>query len=194
MLQVIDTFPPYCYPIDYTIDRIRLNESFCILMKRLGASIDSHFSVNLTHLPGITGNARWNQNNSGHQYLVDAGIDASDFTELLEEVKDLYLGQVIRDITKLHKGIFQGRYQLTVMAPKKNYGRHIDVLTPSRYHIPLITNEDCYWVFCKDNQFYKLTMPADNRVWFLDPVNIEHDFYNNSNSYRWHLILTSSVD
>jgi hypothetical protein len=194
MLQVIDTFSPYCYPIDYTINRLELDKSFHILMKRLGASIDSHFSVNLTHLPGLTGNARWNQYNNSHNDLLADGFDLAEFTELLDEVKDLYLGQVIQDIIKLHKGTFQGRFQLAVMEPKKNYGRHIDIFTPSRYHIPVITNEDCYWIFYKDDVSYKLSMPSDNRVWFVDPVNIEHDFYNKSNIYRWHLILTSSID
>lgn len=194
MLQVIDTFPPYCYPIDYTIDRLRLTESFHILMKRLNASINSHYSVNLTHLPGLTNNARWNEYNNSSKSLAKLNIKETEFTELLDEVKDLYLGEVIQDIVKMHKGTFQGRFQLAVMEPRKNYGRHIDKHTPSRYHIPIITNEECYWLFFKDNIFYKLHMPADDKVWFIDPVSIEHDFYNNSNSYRWHLILTSGVD
>lgn len=194
MLQVIDTFPPYCYPIDYTIDRTRLDESFHILMNRLNASIDSHISVNLTHLPGLTGNARWNEYNCSHETLKSLNIDETKFTELLDEVKDLYLGKVIQDIVKQHKGTFQGRFQLTVMEPKINYGRHIDEHTPSRYHIPLITNEDCYWAFYKDNMHYKLNMPADDKVWFVDPISIPHDFHNNSNSYRWHLILASGID
>jgi len=194
MLQVIDTLPPYCYPIDYTIDRVKLNESFYILMTRLNASIDSHISVNLTHLPGVSGNARWNEYNCSSTALKNLNIKEVEFTELLDEVKDLYLGELIQDIVKQHKGTFQGRFQLTVMEPKKNYGKHIDKHTPSRYHIPIITNKDCYWVFYKDNIYYKLNMLADDRVWFVDPISIPHDFYNNSNSYRWHLILTSAID
>ena len=193
---LVDSLPPYCYPINYTVDRIKLNESLTILIDRLGITntVNTNQSINLTHLPELTGEDRYKKHYLGHKQLKADGINATDFTELLEEVKDLYIGQVIQDLYQQHNGTFQGRCQLAVLPTKFNYGFHKDYYTPSRYHIPLITNSDCYWVFIKDDQKYKLHMPADDRVWFVNPADLEHDFFNDSNQLRWHLLLTSSKD
>ena len=193
MLQVVNTLPPYCYPIDYSIDRDKLTESLDILLARLGISRHHTWAFNLTHLPEAVGDDRWNTHTGSHRFLVEAGVDEVNFTELLDEVKDLYLGQIIQDLYQQHTGIFQGRCQISILPPKRNYGKHIDKHTPARYHIPLVTNTDCYWEFYKDNEIYKLHMPADNKVWYFDPINVEHDFYNNSDEFRWHLILASSI-
>ena len=192
MIHVVDTLPPFCYPIDYTIDRNELTASLNILSNRLRFN-QRNSAFNLTHLPELTGKDRWNLHAGSHRFLVEAGVNELNFTELLEEVKDLYLGKIIQDLYKQHNGPFQGRCQISIQPPKSNYGPHIDKHTSSRYHIPLITNANCYWKFYKDNEIYKLHMPADNKVWYVDSVNIKHDFHNDWDNYRWHLILANSI-
>lgn len=194
MLENIDTFPPYCYPIDYKIDRLKLTNSLDILLQRLNIDNNYKYTINLTHIPGMIGDNRWRQYIDNHVELKKNNIDEVNFTELLTEVKDLYIGQIIQEIYAQHNGNFQGRCQIAIMEPKSNFGRHVDKHTKSRYHIPLVTNKDCYWFFYKNKKFYKLHMPADDKVWYFDPVNIEHDFHNVSDQYRWHLLLTSGKD
>jgi hypothetical protein len=195
-MNTITHVPNLCYPIEYKIDRPRFNESFEILLERLGVTYDnnSHFSVNLTHLPGLTGRDRWAKFTGKHTVLKAAGINEADFTEHLEEAKDLYIGQVIRDVIAQHQGTFQGRIQLIWLGSGMKYPIHRDLHTPSRYHIPIITNPDCYWNFSRVSQILKLHMPADERVWFLDTVNLSHTFINDSDFNRCHLVMTSGID
>jgi hypothetical protein len=185
-----------CYPIDYAIDREKFNHSFEILLTRIGVTYNarSHFSINLTHLPGLTGTDRWQKHTGDHPVLEAEGIDETEFTEHLSEMSDLYIGQVIRDIQNLHNGVFQGRIQLIWLPPGSSYPMHRDTHTTSRYHIPVITNMECFWIFKKDSERFKLRMPADSRVWYVDPTHILHTFINNSDTTRCHLVMTSGKD
>ena len=194
-MNTITHVPNLCYPIEYRIDRQRFDESFYTLLERLDVTFDndSRFSINLTHLPGLTGRDRWGKFWGGHEVLKKVGINETDFTEHLEEAKDLYIGQVIRDVIAQHKGTFQGRIQLIWLGAGLDYPIHRDLHTPSRYHIPVITNPKCYWKFLH-NGIQRLHMPADDRVWFLDPINLSHTFVNSSNTTRCHLVMTSGID
>jgi hypothetical protein len=192
----ISSFPPYCYPINYTIDREKLNNSVAILLDRLGIvyQADSHFAVNLTHLPGLTGKTRWDGYSAPHNILKKIGVDETDFVEFLSEIEDLYVGEVIKDIYAQHPGVFQGRCQLNCIGAGRSLPPHRDYHTKSRYHVVVNTNEKCYWMLSDGREEYRLHMAADEKVWFLDPIGIEHAFYNDSDTYRVHLILTSGKD
>jgi hypothetical protein len=195
-MRTITQIDKFCYPIEYTIDREQFENSFKILLDRLCITYnnESWFSINLTHLPGLTGQDRWMKHIGKHLIVKSEGVDETDFVEHLSEMNDLYIGQVIRDIQEQHGGIFQGRIQLCWLGPGQQYPLHKDLHTTSRYHIPIITNTDCFWVFKTDSDICQLHMPADNRVWFVDPTNISHTFINNSNTTRCHLIMTSGKD
>ena len=195
-MRTITQLDKFCYPIKYTIDRNKFENSFRILLDRLDITYNdnSWFSINLTHLPGLVGQDRWKKYIGKHPVVKSEGVDESDFVEHLSEMQDLYIGQVIRDIQEQHTGIFQGRIQLVWLGPNGSYPLHKDLHTASRYHIPLITNEKCFWVFRTDTEDYRLHMPADDRVWFVDPKNILHTFINDSNTTRCHLIMTSGKD
>lgn len=195
-MNTVDSLAPYCYPINYTIDRSQLDNSFSILLDRLSIvyNDNSHFAINLTHLPGLTGKDRWDNYSAPHNILKRNGIDETDFVEQLTETEDLYIGQVIKDIYNQHSGVFQGRCQLNFIGAGKSLPPHRDLHTASRYHVPVVTNKKCYWVFTDNEKSYKLHMAADEKVWFLDPKNIEHAFYNDSNKCRVHLLLTSGKD
>jgi hypothetical protein len=87
----VDSFAPYCYPISYNKDRENLNNSLSILLSRLEITYNdnSHFAINLTHLPGLIGKNRWDNYSAPHNALKKIGIDETDFTEQLAETEDL---------------------------------------------------------------------------------------------------------
>ena len=192
----------YCYPIDYTVDYDKLYNSILILLERLGLNINiinqqcqikfAH-AINLTYQPGLTGMDRWSKFNGQHDHVVFHGANETNFTEFLEEMHDLYIGEVIRDVYKHHNSRFQGRAQLIWLGAHQKYTMHKDPHTPNRYHIPILTNHLCYWVFAKDlkEEPVKLHMPADGRVWYVNPVALYHNFVNDSPLPRLHLLLTS---
>lgn len=201
-MKQVDLIKNYCYPIDYTVDYDKLYNSILVLLDRLQLDINDinrrclsefAFTVNLTHKPGIKGADRWKLHSGGHLSLVRAGVNEVDFVEHLEEMSDLYIGQVLKDIYSQHSGSqFQGRAQLIWLGAGQRYPMHRDPHTPNRYHIPVITNQLCYWVLSESGQDpVTLHMPADGRVWYLNPVKLYHTFVNDSDMARMHILLTS---
>lgn len=197
---VIKEIPKLCYPIDITADIEQIKKDVDVLLSRFNKSqeeinkkceTDIGWAMNLSHLPMLTGPARAFNFTQQHNFIKSQNISENDFTEILQEIKDLYLGNLIEQIIKGHGGKFQGRCQLVWLAPKRSYGLHKDLHTPNRYHLPIITNEKCYWHFKYQNRDFNLHMPADGKVWYLNPVAMEHNFFNNSNIPRLHMILTS---
>lgn len=185
--------PHHCYPIDYTIDRDKFNESVEILLKRLSINYDSqsHFSINLSHLPKATGTDRWQKFTGYREEYEKHGVTEKNFTEDLEEIKDLYIGQVISEVRKQHKGKLQGRNQLIWLGAGRVYSLHQDLHSPIRYHIPFVTHKDCYWKFVVDKVICQIHMPADNRVWFVNTATLMHTVVNDSPISRCHLLISS---
>jgi hypothetical protein len=199
-MNEVASLPPFCYPIKFEINLPLLLDSVEMLIEDLGLNLneinekckkDFAFTINLTHLPGLKGPDRWKKYNGNHKSVKAQNISESDFTEHLLECQDLYIGQVIREIYKQHQGKFQGRAQLIWLGANSKYDFHRDMYTPNRYHVPLVTNKQCHWLFKNDSEICKLHMPADGRVWYLDPMNIFHTFVNDSSCARLHLLLTS---
>jgi len=201
-MKQVHSIPEYCYPIDYCVDYDRLYNSIIELLSRLGCSMDQinqrcrtefGYTINLTHQPGLIGTDRWAKFTGSHYAVARHGVREVDFVQHLAEAQDLYIGQVIRDIYRLHGGHFQGRAQLIWLGANQQYNMHKDPHTPNRYHIPVVTNELCYWKLAKqlDDEPVTLHMPADGRVWYLNPVAMYHTFINESNVPRLHVLLTS---
>lgn len=198
----IETLEKYCYPIDLTVSITELHDSINILLKRLGLSFEYihdqcntqfGFTVNLTHLPHLTGHDRWRKYSGNHLAVLKGGVKEGDFTTHLEESQDLLIGKLIHEIYAHHSGKFQGRAQLVWLSPKKSYNFHTDAHTPNRYHVPIATSSECYWLFRdSSSQTYKLHMPADGRIWYLDPIGVQHTFCNMWDQPRLHLLLTSA--
>jgi hypothetical protein len=177
-------------------------ESVEILFQKLGSSCEEvdnilkkqkAFAINLTHLPHLTGDARRNTYTGDHRSVKKQGVNEGDFVEMLAELEGLYLGQVFNDILRIHGKPFQGRTQLSWRGPGSFYQFHTDPHTAYRYHVPIVTNDKCYWVFKNKEQLIKLLMPADGRAWYLDPTKIKHTFINDSNTARLHLLMTSEI-
>ena len=201
-MKTVNEIPNYCYPINYSVDYDKLYSSVVILLERLGLNIATinqqclfkfAYAINLTYHPGLTGEDRWTKFAGQHDRVVYHGLNEANFTEFLEEMKDLYIGEIINDIYKQHNGKFQGRAQLIWLGARQRYTMHKDPHTPNRYHIPILTNQLCFWTFTNDltEAPVKLHMPADGRVWYVNPVALYHNFINDSPMSRLHLLLTS---
>lgn len=199
-MKEINTLPPYCYPLDMKVDMNSLLDSVNVLLTRLGLSLTEinelcktrrGFAINLTHLPGLQGTDRWDLYTKLHPELKKQGVCESNFSTHLLESQDLLIGKLIHDIYAQHPGKFQGRAQLGWLSGNNSLPFHMDPHTPHRYHVPLITNEKCFWLLRNSEEVYKLHMPADGRVWYLNPTKIEHSVINESDNARLHLLLTS---
>lgn len=201
---ITQNLKPYCFQLDYEFDYHELMNSLSVLMSRIDQNMDTihlkllngmrAYCLNLTHLPGMTGNDRFLKHTGKHLTVKNEGVDEKNFSEHLSEMQDLYIGKVIHDLYNQHDGKFQGRANLLWLGPNHRYEWHNDSHVPHRYHVPLITNEECYFLLKKDSlsseTTYRIHMPA-RTAWYLDPVNLYHTFVNNSDVPRLHLLLSS---
>jgi hypothetical protein len=213
-MEIHSDINPYCYKIDYRVNVSQLIDDLNTIEIRLGwpeglsrytpeffNSVRKMFGTNgpgdarnLMYVPGQTGLDRYRGVHAGGSIseLRSAGLNESDFTELLEECKGLYIESVINDIRAYHGTLFCGRVQPIWVDAGRSYPLHKDDHVSHRYHIPLITNTECYWMFETDvGVQHKLHMPADGSVWYVDPYNIKHTVINNGTTPRLHLMLTS---
>ena len=199
---MITSIPNLCYPIDMIANINQIQADINTLLSKFNITRDEiinrckfniGWTMNLTHLPGLQGLSRPFEYTQRHKNIKNQNISETDFTEILHEIQDLYLGQLILDIRKYHAAPFQGRCQLVWLSSKQSYGLHKDFHTTNRYHLPIITNQQCKWHFRDDNKDYNLHMPADGRIWYVNPSMIDHDFINDSDEPRLHMILTSGI-
>ena len=193
---------PFCYRTSLTIDIDRLRNDIEIFISRVDITtkiiedwLEKYknkisYTINLTHLPRLTSKTTQAMAYRGdHLDLQRLKVDEQDFTVFIDTMLDLYLGEVVQEVYKLHPGKFQGRSQLSWVGPKRQFPYHQDPHTPNRYHIPVDTSKECYWLFKYENELYKLHMPADGSVWYVNPT-VEHTFVNDSTNTRLHVLLT----
>jgi hypothetical protein len=204
--KIVADLMPYCFQTTYTLNHSRLLESLNVLMDRMVQSLDTiqtrllnkeipWYQLNLTHLPGLTGDDRFLKYTGKTSHTKSLGISEADFSQHLREMQDLYIGQVIHDVYKQHNRKFQGRAILLWLGPGVEYMWHRDIDTRSRYHIPLITNNECWFKFKEYDSdtgwiTYQIHQPIGT-VWYVDPVTLEHTFANDSDKIRLHLVLTN---
>lgn len=197
---VKDNIPNKCYPIDVCADITRLNISVDQLLLELGLS-QSYFerrsaeTLNISHLPNLVGDDRWKLYRGDHLTIQSEKQSEENFTKFLSELNGTYLKQIIDEVYEYHIDMFgspfSGRCQLIASKPGHTYAFHRDMHTKHRYHIPLKTNEDVIWLFKQKKEIDIVHMPADGRIWYLDPINISHTFVNASPITRLHVLLTS---
>lgn len=239
----IDSYAPYCVPIDLPVDKEQLIDSYYQLFKSLGFDYNTFmqdeeqksamqmmlyldflksgltrneffesetfkfpkidpkvkavaWDMNINHMPQLTGDDRWASHRGQFEHIFSEGVDPRDYTELLDEVKNTYLGKIITDVFEFHQAKynrkFLGRANFIWIGPKQGYNFHIDdVRTSIRYHVPIITNPDVLWLF-KDPESgdtLKMNMPAGT-AWEFFPVTVSHTVINTSDTPRCHLIIT----
>jgi hypothetical protein len=194
---------PFCYRTSLTVDIDRLRNDIDVFISRVDITTEIiedwlkknknkiSYTINLTHLPKLTSKTTQSMAYRGdHLDLQRLKVDEQDFTVFIDAMLDLYLGEVVQEVYKFHPGKFQGRSQLSWVGSKRQFPSHRDPHTPNRYHIPVNTNTECYWLFKYENELYKLHMPADGSVWYVNPT-VEHTFVNDSTNTRLHVLLTS---
>jgi hypothetical protein len=205
-MVITDRIDDYCFPIDATFDVDKLKESINILFDRLNISEDifhdelktkSAISFNLTHLPNLQGIARWKKYRGDHDDIKKAGVKEEDFSEFLSELDGLYLKEIIDNILAIHNSKFtnkfQGRCQLIWLRPTHSYKLHRDMHTAHRYHLPITTDGNCLWIFETAPRDMSLChMPADGRIWYLNPKDIKHSVAHLGTQCRLHLLLTTN--
>lgn len=206
-MNIKDNLQSYCFPVALTADINMLNNSVDELLGKLGISREIFLTdlksapvatLNLTHLPGLTGEDRWKKYRGNHLSVINNGVSETDFTELISEAAGTYIERIFIEIADMHQYMygtkFQGRCQLIASRPTHCYSIHKDYHTNHRYHIPLVTDENFLWLFRDHNKDANLVhMPADGRIWYLNPKDIEHTVMHLGNKPRIHILLTSGI-
>jgi hypothetical protein len=201
--MIKDYLEDVCFPINFAVDLEKLRGSIAELFNDL--SITREFfleesrkfgfsTLNLTHLKNLEKEERWKKYRGNHKAVIDAGVDEKDFSIFLKEIENSYLGQTIEDLQhfhfKNHGTLFQGRCQLIWINPGRCYPLHVDAHTPDRYHIPVETDPNCWFLF-QDKNITPVHLPADGRVWYLNPQKQKHTVVHLGCVPRMHLLLTS---
>ena len=76
------------------------------------------------------------------------------------------------------------RTRIMLSRPKSCYSIHSDY--SPRLHLPLVTNNQCYFLFTKPEKMFH--MPADGKTYWVDTRN-SHTFLNGSLLDRLHLVM-----
>lgn len=128
----------------------------------------------------FTRTKRLNPNNKN--YLAEAD-------ELNYGIRNEYASGIMGDILDLFKGKVT-RARLACLKSGMEIKPHVDYDPSyiSRYHIPLITNEDVKMYIMRGDSIAEYSMPADGRVYFFNS-GLKHWVQNNSTKDRLHLIV-----
>ena len=190
----------YCFPIlgiEFDIKQLQADVLNSRLAPRVSEKDVPISTVNLTHIPGTTGEDRFYKNRHGHEKLAALGIREEHFSIMPQEVKDTYLGECLSSLMLLHLEktgqAFCGRIQIIWINPETCHKMHKDLHTPYRYHIPVFTHPNCLWVFKEAEGVSTLHMPADGRAWAFDPVAAHHSVANMSPMRRCHVVLADGA-
>lgn len=194
------------YPIELKYDVEKLIDSYFELCKKICLSRDQikyeldHYKIstfNLTHLPSLSGEDRWKKHRGGHFDVLRAGVKEGNFTESLKELDGSYIKEYIEEIKKYHYDKFNsefiGRIQIISSSPGHTYPFHRDAHTKHRYHVPIITDENFFFLMKEENQIHTIHLPADGRCWYLNPVDITHTVAHLGKTPRTHILLTSEM-
>ena len=217
--ESVTSMAPYCYQLDMHVDKIKLLESWFELFHRIGYKYDEFvemmrqdfvekykslgnprdpiaWDVNLSYLPGLTGADRWRKFRGTIDWIKDEGGDPKLASELLHELDGLYIGELIKQILSYHKETtgrdFTGQVNVLWVGPGQRYNFHNDSNLHLRYHIPVITHPDAFWVFQdmkEHSKYYTMHMPF-GEVWMLNPIDIVHTVMNTWDTPRAHLVLS----
>lgn len=218
---LIDSLSPHCNKLDIDIDPDKVWESFNQLFIDLGLDYNTFvktesltcmenqknqpiedrgyfWELPFSHLPGVTGSDRLFKHRGTIEMLEEMGIHDRMFTETLEELKSTYLYTIIEQVYIKHKETtgrdFKGKIHCLWLDKHERYELHTDYPhNPIRYHIPIVTNSDVFWIFQENDTFYKLHMDVGT-VWQFFPLEIMHSVVNNSDTPRVHLIVSECLE
>lgn len=104
---------------------------------------------------------------------------------------------IVGELAKLFS-FFKGkvcRVRIANLKAGNKINPHVDY-DPSyifRYHVPLITNDQCLFFVVVDDQYKYYKMPSDGDVYWIN-TGIKHGVINNSNEDRLHLLIDVTGD
>lgn len=110
-----------------------------------------------------------------------------EFTSYHPSFEDSYLVEVIEEIKQVmtEYGVQLGRARLLTMAPKSNLTYHVDYGAPYRFHVPIMTNDDVFYV---TNDTVD-RMPEVGRL-YVYRTDVKHTVVNASRVPRVHLVCS----
>jgi len=194
--------PGLLTPLLITADVAQLREDVNTLLSRLDITLDSihdklktdlGYAINLNHLPDLIGSERMFMYNGLTHHLTRDGIDQRDFTETLEEIKDLYLYSLIQNIENQHGVPLKGRFQLAWLASGGYYGISRDETCPVVYHIPIET-EGSYFYAKFVRKEWSVKTPPDGKVWRMLKDRFDSDTINDGDTPRLSIILNATSE
>lgn len=155
---------------------------------------DSEFSNDLFELHNqisLRESSSW-FNGVGSLFDYDKGIFLSstkDYNVTSKKLEGSYLAKVISEVESLaeHEGVKIGRIRIMQLPPKTCYTLHVDP-EEFRYHIPLITSYQCFFIISQD----VFRMPQVGRLYKFK-TNSEHTAVNASFKNRLHLVFDTYV-
>lgn len=106
-----------------------------------------------------------------------------EFTEFNPNFKGGYLEEIWKSFPHPI-----GRFRIAVLQSHRCYSLHRD--HEPKFHIPVTTNKDCYFLFQGHPQWYK--MPADGSLYRME-TRERHSAVNMGPDSRIHLLLDSRI-
>ena len=204
-LPVVEEIESLCFKVPPTFDLAVATAALAKLVSTL--QLTHHiqdklkspagvYAINITHIPGLLGASRFSKYTGQHNALLADNVNESMFLFRLNEIKDTYLSAIMDNVIAYHKATygtdFIGRCQIIwSLAGVCDYPLHNDPHTPHRYHIPLQTDLNFNWIFVQDDKLCKLHMPADGRIWYVNPVKLTHTVRHTGTVPRIHLLMTT---
>lgn len=215
----VKTMSPYCFPLNMDVNKQLLLQSWFELFNRLGYDYNTMvdmlredfvekykqlgnptdpiaWDMNISYMPGLENDDRWRKFRGTIDWIRDEGGDPRLASELLTELDGLYIGDLIKRILAYHKEDtgrdFKGQVNILFVGVGQRYNLHNDSNLHLRYHIPIITHPNAFWLFqdmTEHDKFYTMHMPF-GEVWKLNPIDIVHTVVNKWDTPRAHLVLS----
>jgi len=113
-----------------------------------------------------------------------------DFDTIISQFKDTYLASVINDVQLYAKQKYNltiGRSRLMVLRPKSCLTIHTDIGATIRFHVPITTNPDCFFVHNLPEPVVS-NMPSVGQLYTFDS-SVPHTAINASRENRIHLVM-----
>lgn len=111
-------------------------------------------------------------------------VDHTEFNKILPNYKDTYTEKVCNYIKKTVKGVKIGRIRWMLLKPKSTLSYHRDPKDLLRFHIPLITTENAFFIV--EDVIYRMQDPG-----CLYAINTmkRHTAVNTANTERLHMVF-----
>lgn len=173
----------YIIPREQRFDVQRLEESVTYIKRMVGRDqVNLRGSNHVDDVRGIVYGA-------GSLYLEDktAFTMEKDFDHYLPAFESCYIIDVCKAIENVMReyGVSIGRARLLTLGPKSNLTYHKDAGAPYRFHVPIVTNDDVFYITNDEVD----RMPEPGRL-YVYRTDVKHTVVNASRVPRVHLVCS----